>query len=92
MGGMGANAQAIARACAARNVDIRTNCAVNEILVEKGRAIGVVMSGRRPLIKGFFRRCTDRGCGHVFGLVRGEFDPLALMLSADPLPPSRERA
>jgi hypothetical protein len=26
------------------------------------------MSGRRPLIKGFFRRCTDRGCGHVFGL------------------------
>jgi hypothetical protein len=55
-------------------------------------AWGAVMSGRRPLIKGFFRRCTDRGCGHVFGLVRGEFDPLALMLSADPLPPSRERA
>jgi hypothetical protein len=53
---------------------------------------GVVMSGRRPLIKGFFRRCADRGCGHVFGLSRGEFDPLALMLSADPLPPSRERA
>ena len=44
---------------------------------------GVVMSGRRPLIKGFFRRCADRGCGHVFGLSRGEFDPLALMLSAD---------
>jgi transposase len=20
---------------------------------------------RRPLTKGFFRRCTDRGCGHV---------------------------
>ena len=54
--------------------------------------VGVVMSGRRPLIKGFFRRCADRGCGHVFGLSRGEFDPLALMLSADPLPPSRERA
>ena len=54
--------------------------------------LGVVMSGRRPLIKGFFRRCADRGCGHVFGLSRGEFDPLALMLSADPLPPSRERA
>ena len=53
---------------------------------------GFVMSGRRPLIKGFFRRCADRGCGHVFGLVRGEFDPLALMLSANPLPRSRQRA
>ena len=42
IGGMGAIAQAIARACAVRNVDIRTNCAVNEILVEKGRAVGVV--------------------------------------------------
>lgn len=44
------------------------------------------MSGCRPLIKGFFQRCADRGCGHVFGLVGGESDPLALMLSADPLP------
>ncbi|MBV9907994.1 MAG: NAD(P)/FAD-dependent oxidoreductase, partial [Hyphomicrobiales bacterium] len=42
IGGMGAIAQAIARACAARNVDIRTKTAVNEILIEKGRAIGVV--------------------------------------------------
>jgi phytoene dehydrogenase-like protein len=42
IGGMGAIAQAIARACAVRNVDIRTNCAVKEILIEKGRAIGVV--------------------------------------------------
>src|SRR5271156_4185139 len=40
MGGMGAIAQAIARACAVRNVDIRTNCAVSEILIEKGRAAG----------------------------------------------------
>ena len=23
----------------------------------------------RPLIKGYFRRCTGRGCGHVFGLL-----------------------
>ena len=53
---------------------------------------GGVMSGCRPLIKGFFRRCADRGCGHVFGLSRGEFDPLALMLSADPLPRSEQRA
>jgi phytoene dehydrogenase-like protein len=42
IGGMGAIAQAIARACAVRDVDIRTNCAVKEILVEKGRAAGVV--------------------------------------------------
>ena len=39
---MGAIAQAIARACAIRSVDIRTNCAVSEILIEKGRAVGVV--------------------------------------------------
>ena len=42
IGGMGAIAQAIARACAVRTVDIRTNCAVKEILVEKGQAAGVV--------------------------------------------------
>ena len=42
IGGMGAITQAIARACAVRNVDIRTNCAVSEILVEKGRAVGIV--------------------------------------------------
>ena len=42
IGGMGAITQAMARACAVRNVEIRTNCAVSEILVEKGRAIGVV--------------------------------------------------
>ena len=42
IGGMGAIAQAIARACAERGVEIRTNCAVNEILIEKGRAVGVV--------------------------------------------------
>jgi hypothetical protein len=33
---------------------------------------GGVMSGRRSLIKGYFWRCADRGCGHVFGLSRGE--------------------
>ena len=42
IGGMGAIAQAIARACAVRNVEIRPNCAVDEILIEKGRAVGVV--------------------------------------------------
>jgi hypothetical protein len=29
---------------------------------------GFVMSGRRSLIKGYFRFCAGRGCGHVFGL------------------------
>jgi phytoene dehydrogenase-like protein len=42
IGGMGAITQAMARACVARGVDIRLNAAVSEILVEKGRAVGVV--------------------------------------------------
>jgi phytoene dehydrogenase-like protein len=42
IGGMGAIAQAIARACAERGVEIRANCAANEILIQKGRAVGVV--------------------------------------------------
>jgi phytoene dehydrogenase-like protein len=42
IGGMGAITRAIARAGAERRVEIRTNCAVNEILTEKGRAVGVV--------------------------------------------------
>ena len=49
--------------------------------------LGGVMSGQRPLIKGFLQFCVGRGCGHVFGLSRGELDPLALMLSADPFAP-----
>jgi len=42
IGGMGAITQAMARACAARGVDIRTKSGVKEIRVEKGRAAGVV--------------------------------------------------
>ena len=42
IGGMGAITQAMARACAERGVDIRTNLSVSEILIEKGRAAGVV--------------------------------------------------
>ena len=42
VGGMGAITQAMARACVVRGVDIRPNSAVSEILVEKGRAVGVV--------------------------------------------------
>jgi len=42
LGGMGAITQAMARCCAQRGVDIRTDCAVREVLVERGRATGVV--------------------------------------------------
>ena len=42
IGGMGAITQAMARACAERGVEIRTGATVSEILVEKGRAAGVV--------------------------------------------------
>ncbi len=42
IGGMGAITQAMARSCAARGVDTRTNAAVGEILVANGRAAGVV--------------------------------------------------
>ncbi len=42
IGGMGAISQAMHRCCEARGVTIRTDCAVAEVLVEKGRATGVV--------------------------------------------------
>jgi len=42
IGGMGAISQAMARSAAARGVEIRTSTGVAEILVEKGRAVGVV--------------------------------------------------
>jgi len=42
IGGMGAITQAMAKACAAQGVEIRTDSPVREILVEGGRAVGVV--------------------------------------------------
>jgi phytoene dehydrogenase-like protein len=42
IGGMGAITQAMARAAAARGVEIRTASPVREVLVEGGRAVGVV--------------------------------------------------
>ena len=45
IGGMGAITQAMARSCAARGVEIRTGAAVSAILLEKGRAAGVVTGG-----------------------------------------------
>jgi phytoene dehydrogenase-like protein len=42
IGGMGAITQAMAKAAAERGVDIRLSSAVREVLVESGRAVGVV--------------------------------------------------
>ena len=42
IGGMGAITQAMAKAAAERGVDIRVDSAVREVLVEAGRAVGVV--------------------------------------------------
>ena len=41
LGGMGAITQAMARSCAARGVEIRTNAAVARVVVKGGRAAGV---------------------------------------------------
>src|SRR5207245_16843 len=42
VGGMGAITQAMASVATARGVDIRVNCAVQQVLVQNGRAAGVV--------------------------------------------------
>jgi phytoene dehydrogenase-like protein len=42
IGGMGAITQAMAASAAARGVEIRTDAAVREVIVERGRAVGIV--------------------------------------------------
>ncbi|MEJ0078829.1 MAG: NAD(P)/FAD-dependent oxidoreductase [Alphaproteobacteria bacterium] len=42
IGGMGAITQAMAKSAAASGAEIRVNAAVREVIVEKGRAVGVV--------------------------------------------------
>jgi phytoene dehydrogenase-like protein len=42
IGGMGAISQAMAQSAAARGVDIRVSCPVREVLIDAGRAVGVV--------------------------------------------------
>ncbi len=44
IGGMGAITQAMARACRSHGVEIETDAPVREVLVEKGRALGVVLA------------------------------------------------
>jgi phytoene dehydrogenase-like protein len=49
VGGMGAITQAMAQSAAARGADIRVGTAVREVLVEGGRAVGVVTAGGETL-------------------------------------------
>ncbi len=42
IGGMGAITQAMAKSAAARGADIRVGCAARQVLIERGRAVGVV--------------------------------------------------
>ena len=45
IGGMGAITQAMAKAATAAGAEIRTGCGVREVIVEDGRAVGVVTTG-----------------------------------------------
>ena len=49
IGGMGAITQAMARACAARGVEIRLDVPVREVIVERGRAAGVVTAAGQAI-------------------------------------------
>ncbi|HXR97974.1 MAG TPA: NAD(P)/FAD-dependent oxidoreductase [Terriglobales bacterium] len=49
VGGMGAITQAMARSAAARGVEIRVDAPVRELLVERGRAVGVVTEAGEEL-------------------------------------------
>jgi phytoene dehydrogenase-like protein len=52
VGGMGAITQAMARAARGHGVDIETDAPVREVLVEKGRACGVVLADGRAVRAG----------------------------------------
>jgi phytoene dehydrogenase-like protein len=49
IGGMGAITTAMAKAARTRGVDIRINAAVSEVIVENGRAVGVVTETRETI-------------------------------------------
>jgi phytoene dehydrogenase-like protein len=49
IGGMGAISQAMAKAAAERGVDIRVSSPVREVIVEAGRAVGVVLENGEAL-------------------------------------------
>lgn len=49
IGGMGAITQAIAKECAARGVTVDTDAGVEQVIVEDGKAVGVILAGGREL-------------------------------------------
>ena len=49
IGGMGAISEAMARCAAARGVEIRLQCPVREVIIERGRAVGVITSAGEPM-------------------------------------------
>jgi phytoene dehydrogenase-like protein len=53
IGGMGAITQAMARAAASHGVVIETGAPVQEILIERGRAVGVLLEDGRTIRTGF---------------------------------------
>jgi len=52
IGGMGAITQAMTRASESRGVEIRTGCAVREVLLARGRATAVVTAQGERLVRG----------------------------------------
>ena len=64
IGGMGSITQAMARACREAGVDILLNTPVEEVIVEKGRAAGVVAGGKA------WRAPNDRRRGQSQAAVR----------------------
>jgi phytoene dehydrogenase-like protein len=59
IGGMGAITQAMAKACREKGVEIVTGAPVEEIIVERGRAAGVVAGGRAYPHAPSRRACTQ---------------------------------
>src|SRR5262249_19539128 len=49
IGGMGTITQAMAKAASNHGADIETSAAVREVIVERGRAVGVVLADRRSI-------------------------------------------
>ena len=86
IGGMGAITQAMARACAARGVEIRTAAAVSEILVENGRAAGVVTAkGERSRPARWSRTSIRSSPSSSFSLptrCRRIFAPASVLIAA----------
>ena len=86
IGGMGSITQAMAKACREAGVDIVLNAPVSEVIVDKGRAAGVVAGGKSVAradasSPGSIPSCCSTGwCpkGAVSRAGRAAYDPLGL--------------